>query len=79
MQAYDTHEFSFSANSTWVLDRDDDWEALANVRFASFMLPFVTGERHRLGAMSPIRALHGNKDVLMSIGKYLVHWQIETF
>jgi len=65
------HEFSFRANSTWVRDRDDDLEVLVNVRFASFMLPFVMGEHHRLGAMSPIRALHGNKDVLMPIGKYI--------
>ena len=71
---FNTHEFSFRANSTWVRDRYDDWEALENVRFASFMLPFVSGEHHRLGAMSPIRALHGNKDVLMLIGNYLDYW-----
>jgi hypothetical protein len=68
-----THNFSFRANSTWVRDRDDDWEALGNIRFASFLLPFVMGEHYRLGAMSPIRALHGNPDVLRLIGKYLVY------
>ena len=68
------HTFTFRANSIWVCDRDDDLEVLENIRYASYLLPFLMGGHRRLGAMSPVRALNINPDVLKLIGEYLVYF-----
>ena len=63
------HQFTFSANSVWLVERAEDIEILEQIRPAALLLPFVMGVHKRLGATSPIRFLH--LDVLKLIGIFV--------
>jgi len=63
------HTFTFSANSDWVDEREEDIKVIERIRVQNFMLPFAMGGHNRLGASSPIKAL--NSDDLRLIGKHV--------
>ena len=65
--SFQRHKFTFSANSVWLVERAEDIKVIDRIRLENFLLPFVMGGHNRLGATSPIKALHS--DVLKLIGK----------